>query len=278
MLWFLRRTSTGWTTMRPDAVTTSALQRLPQGIIALRFYDILEELRSFRLLVAEKLAPQSDRVLAQLEDSLLHISASDTRKKTWCTPPSREIVTLTNNGRHQRGRLGHGRSLRGEVSFIWEVEPLGTVTKKTQTTRYFALHNSSVTTKLIDECAGEVARWNFDVGTHDSPGCHFHYRSSETDASRRELICDVDVPRVPSLIFMPTDAFEFILGELWQIEWAQTAASSTNEMNAWRHFSRNRWLNVLRWYLRIVENGVGSPLADLKSAKPEAGLVSGSGH
>jgi hypothetical protein len=259
--------------MKPDVATSRAIGELSPGTIVLAFKAVYDELRFFRQLVEAKLSPESVNIFEQLDAALLQIAAGDTTSRIWCTPTSRELETTTNDGRHQREHAGHGRSLNGALSFKWEVAPLGNATPRAPLNRYFALRNSSIVVRLVDAAWGEVVRWRFDIGAHDSPGCHFHVQFTEGDEDRRELLRDLDVPRFPTPIFMPTDAIEFLLGELWQEEWARAAASGSNEMNAWRRYPRSRLRNLLKWQLWTVQKATGSPWAQLKSAKPDANLL-----
>jgi len=126
----------------------------------------------------------------------------------------------------------------------------------------------------VDIGAGDggevVASWDFDIGDHQSPGCHFHAKFSPPSEEDRVLFKDVDVPRLPSLIFMPTDALEFVIGELWQDEWRKMAASGTKEIEEWRRYPRDRFERLFAWYSSELRNTRGTPWAQLKCAKPDA--------
>jgi hypothetical protein len=254
--------------MRPDSATNTKIDDLPKGVIALRFKNVHEELLAFRKVVEKKLAPDARDILSRLASDLEQI-AQATRLKTWKT--AREIRTLNSDGGHQRDHSGHGRSLHGSISFKWDIEPLGNKGPKNQPlSRYFVLRNSSVRISLINGAEEEVARWDFDVGDDRSPGCHFHAKFAEADEGRRERFQDIDVPRLPTVIFMPTDAIEFVLGELWQDEWRELAMSSAAEVNEWRRYPQDRLCRMLEWYLEVIKKGLtGTPWAQLKQAKPD---------
>ncbi|MDP9120085.1 MAG: hypothetical protein M3O15_01760 [Acidobacteriota bacterium] len=256
--------------MKLDRGTKEAIEALPPGVIALRFKDVHEELLAFRRVVEPRLEGDATMIFSKLKSDLEQIARA-TGRETWKT--RREIRTLSSDGGHQRGRCGHGRTLYGTIDFRWDIEPLSRVLKRQALNRCFALRNSSVRIKLIDSADEEVARWDFDAGDDRSPGCHFHAKFAEADEGRRERFRDIDVPRLPTVIFMPTDATEFVLGELWQDEWREFSMSSSKEVNEWRRYPQGRLCKILEWHLEILRNErAGTPWAQLKSAKPEPSL------
>jgi hypothetical protein len=253
--------------MRPDSGTSTKIENLPKGVIALHFKNVHEELLAFRKVAERKLAPEARYTLNGLASDLEQIARA-AGPKSWKT--TKELKTLSSDGGHQRDQTGHGRSLYGTINFRWDVEPLGHQGPKNQPlNRYFVLRNSTVRIRLIDDEENEVTTWDFDTGDDNSPGCHFHAKFAETGEARRALFRDVDIPRLPTLIFMPTDAIEFVLGELWQDEWRKIAMSSTTDVQEWRRYPQERFCRLLEWYLEVVKNGLtGTPWTQLKKAKP----------
>jgi hypothetical protein len=256
---------------RLDLVSRAAAEKLPRGILALRFGTVIKEIMAFLHVVDGKLPPVSVERLRRLAEGLEPIANSgEHRKITWSTVDG-PIETYGSDGGHQPGRVGHGRSLKGVVNFTWEIQTIGARLKHPEN-RLLALWNSSVRVRLVDIISeGEVvASWDFDIGNHQSPGCHFHAKFAHPNQAERELLKDVDVPRLPSFIFMPTDAIEFVIGELWQDDWRKTAASGTREVEAWRHYPKHRFKRLLEWYSSELSSTRGTPWVQLKCAKPEA--------
>jgi len=256
-----------------DPASKTAIQNLPKGILVLRFGTIRQEIASFLRVAAEKLPPVALKRLGRLGEALEPLAnANDQRKRGWGTG-SEPVETYASDGGHQLGRVGHGRSLKGVVKFHWEIQPIGN-RQKSPMNRLFALWNSSVRIDLVDVGTGGqepvAASWDFDIGDHQSPGCHFHAKFANPNKAERERYKDVDVPRLPSFIFMPTDAIEFVVGELWQDEWRKVAASGTREMEAWRRFPKHRFERLFAWYASELQVTRGTPWAQLKCAKPDA--------
>ena len=255
--------------VRIDNAIRQAVEQVPRGVVVLKFSDVHEEFGIFKGVVADRLTPASLKIIDGLMSFLEQVaSAASGRRVKWATEDSLE--TLPSKGRHQVARAGRGRSLKGVISFVWEIEPCGMPNRKRPMNRAFAVRNSSVRISLEDaDSSASVACWDFDVGDDRSPGCHVHVKYAPTIGSERESLRDVDVPRLPSIIMMPTDALEFVLGELWQEDWYRFASSTRPDLNAWRRFPRQRMISLLEWYLREVQASRGTPWSHLKQAKPD---------
>lgn len=116
------------------------------------------------------------------------------------------------------------------------------------------------------------------MGDHQSPGCHFHTQVGDiiqgvVEEQSGYQQTNLDIPRLPALFFMPTDAVEFMLGELWQREWPEVAARSTTEINTWRGYPKDRLRRLLAWQMSVLENTTATPWVGLKLAKPKPLLL-----
>jgi hypothetical protein len=261
-----------------DAAIRSAIQRLPKGILAFRFGALMKEMRLFPQVARGKLPPAALKRLEYLGEALGPLANADEARRVQWGTADQPIETNPSAGSHQIRRGGHGRNLKGIVDFRWEIQPIGR-RQRVPENRFLALWNSSVRIHLVDTGAADddreevVASWNFDVGDNQSPGCHFHAKFSHPKEEDRILLEDVDVPRLPCFIFMPTDAIEFVIGELWQDDWRKIAASGAKEMDMWRQFSRRRFEKLFAWYSSELGNTRGTPWAHLKCAKPDASVL-----
>jgi len=264
--------------MRLDPEVRQFVERLPSGLLVLRFENISEELRSFSDIVRHMLTQPSLTLLAELERELSALASGVAgQMRTWGTR-GKELETLPSDGRHQMDREGHGHNLKGLISFTWDVEPIGGARTRLPLKRYFVLRNSSVRIRLFDERQRQVvSAWNVDVGDDRSPGCHFHAQIGEMMQGRGDQggqrSLNLDIPRLPACLFMPTDAVEFVVCELWQREWPQLAASGTAEMNRWRKFPKARLSRLLKWQLGVVDRTTATPWVGFKKAKPDPLLL-----
>ena len=114
----------------------------------------------------------------------------------------------------------------------------------------------------------EIAQWQFGVGDHQSPGCHFHVgigRSGDGTGS-------FPVPRLPSILFTPIDALDFLLGEVVQDRWRQQVSRETPEMQIWTGQQKKRLSLLLKWKQEQVEKSGGSAWNYLKHQRPHANV------
>ncbi len=72
---------------------------------------------------------------------------------------------------------------------------------------------------------------------------------------------------------MPLDGLEFLLGELFQIEWYRHVSESSYHRDLWSAAQKRRLERVLGWQLKQVRNYDTTPWMSLKRAKPEIGLL-----
>lgn len=261
---------------RVDEPLRQTLKSLPDGLVVLRFKEISDELRIFKDVVNEKITPISlNRIDILLRSMDQLAKAAPGQSLVWSTEGG-AIETIPNEGNHQVGRCGHGRSLSGKLEFKWMIEPCGLPNRRQPLARPFALRNSSIRIAFRDLSLGiSVACWDFDIGDHQSPGCHVHAKFAPIQQEERAALSDVDVPRLPSIILTPMDAIDFMVGELWQEEWLRISAGTSVELKAWRQYPKRRLLKLLEWYLGEVRDAQGAPWNHLKRAKPDRFLLWG---
>ncbi len=82
----------------------------------------------------------------------------------------------------------------------------------------------------------------------------------------------VDIPRLPGFLVTPSDAVEFLLGELFQDTWAARARDESPDTRIWRGGQKARLAKVMEWQQRLLSEALGSPWIALKVAKPSPQL------
>lgn len=259
-----------------DKDIEAELKKHQNGLLAFNLKLVKEELRAFNGLARTKLTADSLVRLDRLQATLDNIfRAEPGAVLQWATSRDAPIKTKPNKGAHQPGREGKGYDLQAEIGFTWELELVGKYSRQRPANRFVVLKDSSVKVRIVEVGEGAkkecVAGWDFDLGNHQSPGCHFHAKYHEAEETRREVYSDVDIPRLPTFIFMPTDAIEFVIGELWQDDCERLAVNS--EYSEWYKFAKDRMGRVFDWYLMRIKKTAGSPWMSIKTSKPEPLLL-----
>lgn len=108
-----------------------------------------------------------------------------------------------------------------------------------------------------------LALWRLELGDEKSPGCYVH----------AHFLGALPIPRLPSLFITPMSAIEFVLGELFQNEWAKAVAIRNNSnVDYWRARQKDRLQKLFLWYNEQMENADSSPWIALKKAKPQSDM------
>lgn len=164
----------------------------------------------------------------------------------------------------------------GEVSSIWEIRRVRPRGPKSALATHFAIEGIASTEVRLFRVANEpelLAFWKIEVATMNAPGVHFHMQiKNASDAPPFPQW--LSVPRYPTLFVTPMDAIEFCIGEIFGNTWLSHITRQTSEMLRWRKIHRERLERLLRWQLSVVD-GMPSPWAALKAAKPAATLFTG---
>ena len=121
------------------------------------------------------------------------------------------------------------------------------------------------------EKRSRLAMWRIELGAEDSPGCYFHCQILG-DRAESPFPKSVPIPRLPSPFVTPMAAVEFVLGELFQDQWSQTASRANHSHQRWRTIQQGRWSNLIRWQKETLDRGRSSPWMLLKEAKPTDNL------
>src|SRR5262249_48146050 len=156
----------------------------------------------------------------------------------------RPLQTRLSDGAYEPGSRRGSLKVRGELSTVWEVQHPPRRGKKAKPAENVLLVGKASTMLRIleqndDGTSREIAMWRTEVGDAASPGCHFHVQvlgHEEHPPFPKAL----SVPRLPAMAITAMDAFEFLLGELFQNEWRAESAKESFQQSQWRSIQRAR--------------------------------------
>lgn len=181
------------------------------------------------------------------------------------------ITTRPNGGSHESG--GKGVAIFATVSSVWEVIRVPPNKKSRPADEFRLAGNASTRVRIYrteDGAVTEWAMWRMEIGDEASPGCHFHVQvlGESADPPFPKLL---PVPRLPSLIITPASVLEFVLGELFQVQWEKEMLRQEAALDRWTPVQQHRMRRLLDWHLGLVEKGP-SPWLAMKKAKPSGDL------
>jgi hypothetical protein len=200
-------------------------------------------------------------------------------KFDWAIPFQRPIRTKLSVGKYEPDGNGE-HSVYATLSSIWQIAipalDMRTAKRGTPQSHFEVFGKASTRVSVFAHrgqgAADELARWRFEIGNQDSPGCHFHAQILG-EAEDRIFPKSMSVPRLPNMLFTPMDALEFVLAELFQDEWAEHVAKETDAIRNWAGCQKRRLIRLLQWQQDRLEKYSGSPWTSLKAAKPDANLL-----
>jgi hypothetical protein len=236
-----------------------------------RFEELEEEIESFSGLAQSYLEASSMQVLRAWLDQLRSIRGAQSGLHYWSISEERPLWTnLCTEEQNARDP-----ELLGRLSMVWGITiPIGTPRGKGNRSHVFELSGIASTKVSLWRRADnggsrEVARWSFEVGSDDSPGCHFHVQIKADDTDRL-FPPSLSIPRLPGILITPIDALDFLLGEVFQETWKKHLGKETDALNAWSAIQRARMLKLLDWHQQEIRKGRGAVWSCMKHAKPDA--------
>lgn len=248
---------------------------IPSGAgLMFSFSAMVQEIDSLAKIARSFIWKDSINVLNDLKTDLENRRGSEVSMRPWGISESAPLWTIPSDGKYDRKG---SETVFGEVSSIWEIQPIRLRDwKKSRLAEQFALTgNASTKVRIIkgtpDVPGDELAMWRMEIGSFDSPGCHFHVQVLGRDDDTL-FPKSLPVPRLPGFLITPTEVFEYVLGELFQHEWAQEAARESDSMRYWATHQKKRFATLFTKQLEQINNSHGSPWAYLKKWKPEPNL------
>ena len=237
----------------------------------LRFHlsELIRETRILQSIARGFFDPGTIWALEQFNSYLESIWGAHEAEIRLELPPLR---TRPNEGAHEAGHRRGGQSVYAVISGAWDVVPLWPSRRRPG--RELAISGiASTRVELYDrrDEGTRLAMWRLELGDDNSPGCHVHAQILG-DSEWPPFPNSIPVPRLPSHFVSPMSTIEYVLGEMFQDEWAKETASGTNDSLHWRGLQQRRLRCLFSWYQRAIEDPVSSPWMALKSAKPDASM------
>lgn len=246
--------------------------------LTFEFQEILDEIQAMKELSRDFLDPASVTiVLEQLSKSLASIRGTSRGEiSRWQISDRHPLKTSWSDGSFERTdqRRRGTHKVCGVITSVWEITPSDpSATNRRLAKTFDVVGNASVCVRLVEKMEDgnerELAMWRHELGSDSSPGCYFHTQILGEDGRvDPPFPHSLPVPRLPTLAFTPMSALEFVLGEIFQDEWAKHASCETPAMMRWRPIQQKRLKQLLEWKLRLARECTGSPWIALKRGKP----------
>jgi hypothetical protein len=232
------------------------------------------EVESIGSLAKDFLELESHQVLASWSADLTAIgNQATTSSFPWTISEDRPLRTKKTEG-FEPNRRKVKQSVWGELAFIWELGRVSTNKRKEGAHLLCLNGKASTKVKIFTEKEGAksmVAQWQIEVGSHDSPGWHFHVGLCQ-ESDEGHFPKWLSVPRVPGLLVAPTDALDFLLGELFQEEWKKTVSNDLFPNVELGKAQKSRIQGMSKWHSSELASGNGSAWNRLKRGKPSADI------
>lgn len=240
--------------------------------------DLKREIVALEQIAANFLAPGGTSVLRQVSSALDSIALRhSTTPIRWTIEESNPLLTQQSRGEYAPDSEG-GLMVYGEISFVWELIPVRTGGNQHGACSNVELAGLASTRVRVLEgnphepsSGHEIAQWRMEVGDPNSPGTHFHVQVLGHEIEP-PFPKDLDVPRLPGLIFSPFSCAEYLLGELFQDRWPRHMSRENGGSRLWNGIQSDRLSRQLRWHQDQVASSSGSPWIAIKLAKPPAEL------
>jgi len=238
-----------------------------EGIL-FEFSAVEQEISNFAKIARKFIDERSRTVIDQWLSMLL--SFRDSRRQgrwRWQITECNPVRTKPTYEYESRGKSG-GFLVYGELSMVWEIEAKGRGSGPAQSFYLKGLASTMIKVFRLDsdQDVRQIAQWTFEVGDHQSPGCHFHVGIpclNETESS-------FPVPRLPSILLTPIDALDFLLGEIFQVPWRQEVSRDSDSIRAWAGHQQKRLSRLLEWKRDQVKKSGGSAWNYLKNQRPQS--------
>lgn len=239
-----------------------------------RFRELLHEVKALRSIAREFLDPSTTWALNELESSINSLWGGT--RGSASPLELHPLKTKISRGEFEIGGRRGGVSVVARITGKWDVRPIGVNSQKTKAKQGRLLEFCGLASTRIELFYSEnldhrIAMWRVELGADDAPGCYFHIQVlGEEDEP--PFPKTVPVPRFPSLFVTPMGVIEYVLGELFQEQWARAAMGSSADLQFWRELQRERLDRLLEWQRSVLSDTMLSPWMALKGAKPDGKL------
>ena len=246
--------------------------------IEFRFSEVLDEITAIRELAGPLIEPNYLWMLDTFKISLETIRSKRV-KASWELPQVNALRTRACDGGYEKSpRQGGIGGLYGEVSAVWEIEPIvGNTKRNVLPTNFVIAGKASTKLRLVEDTKdgrNEHACWRMEVGDLKSPGSFFHIQYGESDAAS-SMYQPLPIPRIPCPPTTPLLAIEYLVAELFQDAWPERLIAQKNQAQQWRHLQLKRHEAFAAWQATVLSERSGSVVVNLKAAKPKPTLLTG---
>jgi hypothetical protein len=245
--------------------------------IKFRVGELQREITSLRGIARDFLAPGTEATLWQVSSGLDSIARSHGRPTRWQVSESNPILTQQSRGEYMPDFEGE-LTVYAAVTFVWELMPVhqsGVMGRPAVEVELAGLASTRIRIMEGNPAShrdgNQIAEWRMEVGDVNSPGAHFHVQvlgHEEVGPFPKAL----DIPRLPGIIVSPFACVEYVIAELFQDRWPETAGRDNGSMTIWNGIQRRRLESQLSWHSRELERAGGSPWIAIKKSKPPADL------
>lgn len=229
--------------------------------------ELERETEAMKAIARKFFESSAEWVLGRFLENLRSIGSTGERKQTL---KLRSLHTRSSKD-YEPGKRQGGQNVRAVISGIWDLQPAGPKSNRQIEFCGIASTRIELHTSDKDEPSRCLGMWRMELGAEDSPGCYFHAQILG-DSDEPPFPKSVPIPRLPSFFVTPMSAVEFVLGELFQDEWAKATNRKSGEMPYWYKLQKQRLERLFLWYQECLPNSISSPWMALKAAKPEGDM------
>ncbi len=233
------------------------------GELRFRYAEVQRELKETEKLARHFLDRRAVGLLSQAADHLAYRRRQGGSGE-WGLSQGAPLITRPSRGYEVGGRRG-SHELQASIDSTW-----GITAEDPHTFRVTG--NVSTRVRLLDGDGGrELGRWRIEFGAAGAPGCFFHTQiRAQAEDQVPPWPHSVPVPRLPSPFVSIPAVVTFVLGELFQTQWAQHVDSPRADRLA--ADQRRHWENRLQWELELVRRQRTLPWSAVKRALPHRDL------
>ena len=182
----------------------------------------------------------------------------------------RDLKTVPSRDYEAGNRQG-AYCVHAVISGIWELRSIGQSSDSKREVEFCGKASMRIELRSSNDVA--LGTWRMELGDANSPGCYVHAQILG-DSDDPPFPKSVPIPRLPIVFVTPMGALEFVLGELYQDEWAKEAAANNWSAQFWRARQRDRFERLFSWFSTCLQDPTSSPWVALKKAKPHGESLS----
>ena len=182
-----------------------------------------------------------------------------------------QCLHTKSSDQYEAGSRKGSQKIHAVISGTWELRTLGKRSAPKREIEFCGKASTKIELYASDDPETRLAMWRLELGAEDSPGCYVHAQILG-DFDKPPFPKSVPIPRLPSIFVTPMSTVEFVLGELFQDEWAKATGGNAGDAPHWRALQQKRLQSLFSWYQSELNDSVSSPWMTLKAAKPDGRL------